>query len=143
MKKIELEHLELYFSTGLRCKILDYQCDYVGDEYGMITGYYWYAGEVHYAFKDRSVAGKTSKNFKPIMRQLSDIKTDEIFWNEFYNEFGGGYSNIKAFKNSWGIEILLDPMNLGYKHLKHLLKRHYDIFGLIDAGLAVDIKSIK
>jgi hypothetical protein len=76
--------------------------------------------------------------FLPILKPLSNLKNDDEFWNEFYIIFGGGMKNIEQFKRSWGNEILLDPLALGYKYWIELIKRHYDVFYLIDKGLAID-----
>ena len=80
--------------------------------------------------------------FTPILKSLSELKNDDDFWNEFYIEFGGGHKNIEHFKNSWGTEILLDPLAFGYKYWKLIIKRHYDVFGLIEKGLAKNILEI-
>lgn len=78
----------------------------------------------------------------PILKPLSGIKNDKIFWDEFYIEFGGGFISIEQFKKSWGIEIFLDPLALGYRHFKKLLQHRYDVFDLISSGLAIDANTL-
>jgi hypothetical protein len=77
-------------------------------------------------------------NFKPILRPLSDM-TEEEFRQHFYDHwleeldvatFEEQYRNVKC----WAIqrEALLP------EHFHFLLSKHFDLFGLIEAGLAID-----
>jgi hypothetical protein len=77
--------------------------------------------------------------FKLLLKPLSELKNNNKFWDEFYIEFGGGSKNLIQFKRSWGTEILLDPLALGYKYWTFILKHHYDVFGLIKKGLAINL----
>ena len=82
MEKLELKHIAPYFAYGLKCEILNYKCDYVGEKYGIINGYYFYAGEPHYTFKTREESGKRGDLIKPILRPLSDLIKEIEFGGE-------------------------------------------------------------
>ncbi len=64
---------------------------------------------------------------KPILRPLSDLMK-QIKWED------GTYQMTD--------EDDFDLENTSYNTVQEYLKRHFDIFGLIDAGLAVDINSL-
>lgn len=82
---------------------------------------------------------------KPILRPLSDL-TKEIEHNGERFVFSDRYlSNSK-------IKMLLDnslcsfnnPLNdIDYNSVKLLLEHHFDVFGLIEKGLAININSIE
>lgn len=73
------------------------------------------------------------KSIKPILRPLSDL-TKEQFPDGSENQ------NVRW----WEIKIEVGVLNsLNYDSIQELLKEHYDIFGLIDKGLAIDINKLK
>ena len=85
-----------------------------------------------------------SHNIKPILKPLSklnDIKEDLIDANEFYDD-------AKISKDGKGIEfiglgMLRDYYNieqLPYNIMQVVLSNKYDVFGLIEQGLAVEEK---
>lgn len=58
--------------------------------------------------------------FKPLLRQLSDMSEEEEFeWSE------NGHKEA-------------DPMMAEAEATRYLLSKHFDLFGLIEAGLAMD-----
>jgi hypothetical protein len=70
-------------------------------------------------------------NFKPILRPLSDMTKDEEselrnIWSDEY-ETGNNYTSIIA----------------DAAQIKWLLSKHFDLFGLIEAGLAIDATTLK
>jgi hypothetical protein len=72
------------------------------------------------------------KEFKPILRPLSDLtKQDNLVFNvEIYS---GLINNIQNQETTqWGVW-----------EYELLLKNHYDVFGLIEKGLAIDINTLK
>ena len=68
---------------------------------------------------------KTLENIKPYLRPLSSMTDDEI----------DAYTNTGSFLHANGI-----PFNLFYNNegLNFLLSNHFDIFGLIEKGLALE-----
>jgi hypothetical protein len=137
MSKLELKYLTPYLPYKLKCEILNYKCDYVGEKYGVINGFYYLGGEVHYTFKDRSTAGKTRKLIKPILRPISDLTEKQ------FNEFSLSDMITHGFHNVFWQEENFSVNHLMYHDLEILLKNHFDVFGLIEKGLAIDINKIK
>tara|TARA_R110000851_G_scaffold92662_4_gene202159 strand:+ start:1195 stop:1563 length:369 start_codon:yes stop_codon:yes gene_type:complete len=83
------------------------------------------------------------KGFKPILRPLSDLTKNDIALITEYSDienvvFSGNPSSL-YFTNTEEKTYLDDYVD----SLNYLYSRHFDIFGLIDKGLATDINTIK
>ena len=64
---------------------------------------------------------------KPILRPLSDYTEDYAnFWNYSFRDFKWEIKNKQVSVLCW----------------QDLLSKHYDVFGLIEAGLAIDINTL-
>jgi hypothetical protein len=64
---------------------------------------------------------------KPILRPLSDLTEDYAnFWNYSFRDFKWAIINKEVSVLCW----------------HDLLSKHYDVFGLIEKGLAIDKKTI-
>jgi hypothetical protein len=81
-----------------------------------------------------------SKDFKPILRPLSDL-TKEIEGENEISELHRLSSYSHEVFNKL-VENKLDPYFLEYWIFEILIKNHFDIFGLIPAGLAIDINTL-
>jgi len=143
MEKLELKHLAAYLPYQLGFKLLDYKCDYVVEEYGICNGYYMIGDGIYYTFKYRNTAGKNFNNFKPILRPLSDlaneITIDKITFVPIeYKAFKRDIESIIEFQNGF-----LHYKGVKYGIIEKLLEWHFDIYGLIDKGLAIDINTLK
>jgi len=132
MKKLELKHLSSYLPYGLKIK----------------TTYGW---DTMKTLNDWSINGdcevaycyetEDTTDFKPILRPLSDL-TKEIEVNgekfipiEEFGDFNGFYST------GLGDRIYFDELT--FENAITLHEWHFDIYGLIEAGLAVDINTLK
>lgn len=142
MEKLTIEHLAPYLPYGLKIEILNYKCDYVGIQFSEITGFYMIGEALHVTYKGGST-GKSIDDFKPFLRPLSDL-TKEIDHN------GAKFTPIdyNAFKHSKDDIIEYQNGFLHYKAIKfgiiqRLFEWHFDVFSLIDKGLAIDINSTK
>lgn len=150
---MKIEHAAAYLPYGLKCEILNYQNDYVGEKYGTMKGFYMLGDIPHYMFGDRSVAGKDSSLFKPILRPLSDL-TKEITEN--------GKTFVPMFHISQEYKYALEDPAFEYqhsvykevkeellsgiicqKHFNSVLSWHFDIFGLIDKNEAIDVNTLE
>lgn len=88
-----------------------------------------------------SIFFSESNRIKPILRPLSDLKQPdylelyEILNKEEDNAYGSGQS--EQYKRNYAVLNLTGP---GYKPTVFvwLLSKHFDLFGLIEAGLAID-----
>ena len=72
------EFLAASLLCGLKCELLDYKSDYVGEQYGTLNGLYPYANEIYFTFKSRDVAGKTMENIIPIIRPIDALTKECI-----------------------------------------------------------------
>ena len=148
--KLQLKHLAPYLPYGLKVKKdADKLISEVkGLESSKHKDYFWIKYE-----KPTKIAKlyltETSSILKPILRPLSDL-TKEIDHNGkkfvpmkvFYELFGGGYMSYKGFINCQLPDFNMPLIGLRYDIIQQLLEWHFDIFGLIENGLAIDKKTI-
>lgn len=86
---------------------------------------------------------------KPILRPISDLLQKLDFFeigddNNYSIEFDNG--NIKLIKNLKSIadnKCYFDIQFLPYVVVQQLIEWHFDVFGLIDKGLAVSIHDVE
>jgi len=86
----------------------------------------------------------SSESLRPILRHLSDMKEEE--WKSIMNEFS--IDVVLAYNSyiRWGdkpkhiliLENRLQTNKLSFNDGMILLRKHFDLFGLIEAGLAID-----
>lgn len=157
-KAITLKHLTPYLSYGLKGYFFK-EIDIVHEvelEHSLISGLNCNTIEL--------------KNFKPILRPLSDLTKDvnnngitliEKIWRTVYNDEGYYVKKVHEGVNHFKVtfrwkqfddinddevevrtiskDIKLNPYWIADK----LFKYHFDVFGLIEKGLAIDINSLK
>lgn len=118
-----------------------------GDKKVIITGYF--GGEYPYAFYTRgdNVSGNDQvKYFKPLLRPLSSMTEEEMLeyarierpetskvelkGEKVWSFYDDGESFYK-----WIAHSLMKPIP---DQFRYLLSRGFDLFGLIDAGIAID-----
>jgi hypothetical protein len=87
------------------------------------------------------------KYAKPILKTISEL--DNLIKNEFkkydrIKECDMEIINLFCYENTNANEPLvdLDLNKLPYECVEYIFKNHYDFFGLIDAGLAIDINTL-
>lgn len=131
MKKIK-DYLHLYLDANVKCR-----CFSLADREG------WISNLDVYLIIDFFDADSEIYAVMPILRKLEDMREEE---SGCLQKFGG----------SWGItnrKYALERM-FGSPHhgchgvdvaalTAHLLSKGFDLFGLIDAGLAVNAKDLK
>ena len=81
--------------------------------------------------------------FKPILRPLSDL-TDPEWRNKIYYFNLGCTDWVTKERETWVKEYKHDGWlnRVPYGIVVFLLENHFDIFGLIEKGLAIDINTI-
>jgi len=125
MERLELKHLAPYLPYGLmiNCDFKDgdvWACKLEGisvDE-AFLEGADW-------SYKDNT-------DFKPILRPMSDL-TEGNWCRE--SGYAGRYIDDVADGNE-------ELQYLSYNLCLFLFKNHFDVFGLIPAGLAIDINTL-
>lgn len=87
-------------------------------------------------------------NFKPILRPLSDL-TKEIThnWERFIPatvlwDYNPNSNDMDDLINQDWIKSMgtVDIKNMEYQTVEKLFEWHFDVFGLIEQGLAIEIK---
>ena len=132
--KLELKHLAPYLPYNLNTKYLLYN---VIGEIGEIAPQ---KNEV----RDKKLTAENVdfvlEYCKPLLRPLSDlnkeIECDGIIFNPI--ETYAGMSQLKEC-------VTLSTHELRYAHystVEFLFEHHFDVFGLIEKGLAIDINTI-
>jgi hypothetical protein len=125
--KLELKHLAGYLPYGLKIKWSDSK-ELWGICYCSETDY----EEMLYPFSILIHCMNTqdldSLNWKPILRPLSDLMKENV------HDFNEGTINY-VIDNGLSSELEYDMWQFLYEN-------HYDIHGLIPAGLAIDINTL-
>ena len=118
--KLELKHLAPYLPYGLMCQLTDQSKIKVAKLCGAYT-------DNSYAFFDTVESEHGYSKIKPILRPLADLDNDE-------------YEN-RIFNRDYIIDKETDS-ELGYYEWCYLFENHFDVFGLIEKGLAIDINTL-
>jgi hypothetical protein len=121
-----------YLPFKIKVKILNHKSDYVGIEYSTLNGFYFLNGKVHFTYEGGST-GKSTTEIKLILNPLSDFYED-VDGVSFSDMISAGYHSEFWYAENFDIRYLLH-----HDYIK-LLSKHADLFGLIEKGLATDIK---
>lgn len=135
--KLELKHLSPYLPYGLKMICLNYwegddspEAEWLLDSLSADDNYWWNEDGDNFTI---------GSDFKPILRPLSDL----------YNEIAT--DNVIHYPYAT-LKIPLDlAMNMDYENINNfphrvitqMIKWHFDVFGLIPKGLAIDINTLK
>jgi len=124
-KKLTIEHLAPYLPYGL--KVMRPDDKTVLELHGI-------AGDL-LIFKEEgetygSILGGKSKPLLLLLSEFNDSAAD----TEIYEVMGSYYSAHPDF---------CTPDELPYKVIQILLKHHFDVFGLLESGLALDKSTYK
>jgi len=145
--KLELKHLAGYLPYNLK----------VMSEYGEfseIDSVYFSKDEhkrpslnLMVSYAPKGFRGSNYDRIKPILRPLSDltkeIEVNGIKMNPLINLHSQGYN--MNFDEEYTFEEFIkgDILNNSYGFIELLLKWHFDIYGLIENGLAIDINTLE
>jgi hypothetical protein len=130
--KLELKHLAPYLPYGLKIQ---------GTTHGEIAELSC-CTETSVNITDRGFAyGMWADIFeiKPILRPLSDLATNDDVFDLLYEECQGIDENI-----DYWCEFEGDMFNtsISFRASQILIKNHFDVFGLIPTGLAININTL-
>jgi len=140
--KLELKHLAPYLPYGLKV-----QCDIWNEEICAVDGFSATLKDVRLTCiiarnKERSEATTWTpklEHCKPILRPLSDL-TKNIDNDERNVKY---YSLLKTCYSEVDLRNFQEvPLIQKYDDVQILLEYHFDIFGLIEKGLAIDINTL-
>lgn len=126
MEKLELKHLAPYLPYGVKVRSRQ-ETTYILNIFSNMRGE---------GLESRDIYSCLDNQYKPILRPLSDL-TKEIEHN------GDRFVPSKAL-SCWDLDgiSLIDIPHIPVNLYELFLKWHFDVFGLIDKGLAIDINSI-
>lgn len=134
MEKLKLEHVAPYLPYGLKIQYLENEIvELVGFNRNTIyhtTGFFV----------------ELPCNLKPILRPLSDL-TKMFNGDSCYISYMW-YSIISTDSDCFDKDEFFETCELGminnlpYIVIPFLLEHHFDVFGLIDKGLAIDINTL-
>jgi hypothetical protein len=143
--ELEIKHVVPYLPYELKAEMLDYKKDYVGKKIDTILGIHQWdkSGKLWSLFTEGG-SKPSLDSIKPILRHLSDFQEEQIEeiksifdknWCRAYDDFFDA-----LFQHDWDMHsiILMCP----YEILQWFFKNHYDVFGLIEKGLAIDINTL-
>lgn len=127
--KLELKHLACYLPYNLRLR--DTDNIYKEDRILTIESMRWLLS-----------------NSKPILRPIQDVELFfEKIWNDRSDDDVIKYFDADFLYKHEYIEIseiqLVEIESLPYGVMQLLFKYHFDVFGLIDKKLAIDINTLK
>ena len=145
--KLELKHLAPYLPYGLKIKEYSHRRgDYIIIPMGLTAKNEQFCidGDIEYGPKTQTSIGYVigDPEVKPILRPLSDLARD-------YGECGDICKSIAFLDghccayDEW-IDSFIDypkqdrVIQAPYEIMEILFEHHFDVFGLIDAGLAID-----
>ena len=128
--KLELKHLATYLPYKL--KFYNISSEEIFGEVEKIDVYF---GKI-YLYKPLSwekvvidYVNQSESIYKPILRPLSDLSTEHVSQLLLDNIKSNSSNDIKK--------------DLSYNSISILLELHFDVFGLIENGLAIDINSLR
>ena len=140
MRKLELNHLAPYLPYGLKCLTSKHQIEY-GKQHSLeVRGLSIDDdGELNIEFihdNDLMFSNRMARVY-PELRPMSDL-TKEI-----------EHDRERLVPKDWlqmnfpAENIGLNPATWSYRVIQKLLEWHFDVFGLIKEGLAVDLNEVK
>ena len=133
--ELKLEHVAPYLPYRLMAEILDYQSDYVGNEYDWIVGIHqWDKTGLMWSLETEGGAKPGINRVKPVFTPLSELSS----YSNGLRQLGN-----RADKNN--IDNLISDIESGkadYDVMQMCFKERIDVFGLIEKGLAIDINTL-
>jgi hypothetical protein len=147
--ELELKHIAPYFPYSLKMAYLDRAFDKSGkvSKLGTLEGISHNEHETHPTrLRLEYMEYEHIWMFKPILRPLSEFESESI---EDVEDFIGERNMCDAYYEFF-VLWFNDAQNIGVLVLQapqpifnFFIANHYDVFGLIEAGLAIDINTIE
>lgn len=132
MEHLKLEHLAPYLPYGLKINTIENELYLLDLD----------KNKAQSKYKGHLINIYEWDEIKPILRPLSDIKIDQLRYIYFQviatdSDMYGNCEEFIDYFNETSIE------HLSYCIYSQLLEWHFDVFGLIPKGLAIDINTLK
>ena len=149
---MKLEHLAPYLPYGLKAELLDYKCDYIGKQFDEIIGIHEWSKNKDWCLLTAGGSKPSLDRIKPILRPLSDLTKEIVHNGETFvpadkvcpiDHYIGEEEKRKVhimMIESWG--AIGDFGSCYFETVTTLISMHFDVFGLIEKGEAVNINTI-
>jgi hypothetical protein len=145
MEKLELKYLAPYLPYGLMCSYNPYHMgDYTFKMVGLSATNVKGQGVCCGLHKDKSTEYLELANIKLFLKPLSELELDGKInpkWKFIYDWYSDGFYSadmdlltIASFESG--------ATYFHYKVVEKLFENHFDVFGLIKAGLAIDVNTL-
>lgn len=142
MDNLTLEHLVPYLPHGLKChnmgNIDEEGHAFVSEIVGLDQDYVWVSHEHeddYYAYSDTF----------PLLIPLSAL-TVEFFEENIDDAIVDFLINCEPENNHFSVEVcdkVIGWTAISYEEYQLFFKNHFDVFGLIEKGLAIDYNTVK
>jgi len=133
MEKIKLKHLAPYLPYELKMVVF-------------VRGWGNNHNKEHIRIKDVGINQiewlVTSTRNKPILRPLSDLKKPMTDIDGVFIPFDYLIDNTKVIICENYINKNISLLSIKYYDMEKLFQWHFDVFGLIEKGLAIDINTL-
>lgn len=138
METLELKHLAPYLPYGLKMiYVHTNKIGQISNIYTLGSGYNNDDIKISIDYSE----GEHIWMYKPILRPLSDLtKEIEIDGEKIVISNEYGYYRFDEMSTLKGGSVILSSIML--KEYEIILKYHFDIFGLIEKGFAIDINTL-
>lgn len=128
--KLKLKHIAPYLPYNLMCQTKDRGNVVVSE----LNAAY---SDNSYTFMNIVESEKGFDEIKPILRPLSDLTNNEFDESVIGNQIVGSYKTKGILKTYYHKSVLEN-----YEIMKWLFENHFDVFGLIEKGLAININDL-
>lgn len=133
METLEISHVAPYLPFGVKIRDTELNISYD------LLGIYEDKKNQYVFLIKRSDFAPNHKKYKLELRSLMDLDIFRLA-QHLFDEHPEQFNGLKAAQ-IWCSQIITqDVLNLPYMIVQKLLEWHYDIYGLIRKGLAVDAK---
>lgn len=132
---MKIEFITPYLPHGLQVRIEDYRSNYVGREFDEVIGLHqWDKSRSLWSVLTDGGAKPSIEKVKLVLRPLSELTREELEEAGF-----NSYIDCLTYGNK-GVEWTLKAP---YDMVVYLISKHYDIYGLIEQGYALNINELK
>ena len=142
MTHTELKEIVGYLPYGLKAEILDYKCDHVGRQYDEIIGLKEWSKEGDWCLLTDGGSRPSLDRVKPILFPISNFESENIDDIKEYLGIGQWCDHYDYYFHAWfddaeSVNKLV--LQAPYEVMEFFFLNHYDVFGLIEKGLAVAV----
>lgn len=142
---LELNHLAPYLPYELKGQVFEYKIDYTNKRYEELTGIEnWQEKNSRWDLTTKSNSRITICSFKPILRPISDLNLEIEFKDKKFYPI----DELAEIDEVVVLQYSFEFFETSMKYLPHwiveqLLEWHFDVFKLIEKGLAISIHDVE